>query len=267
MLILSPASYIAAGLFLAVMTFLYYLALGDKGVAYADETPLSIFFQGFFFPVCFFVPLLTMRTLAEERRLGTLQSMLSTAASATQIVLSKYLAAYVFYLGIWSLTLGFPLLLEQRFPEVVTNAGLLEASTLAGGYAFIAISGLLYVAVGVFCSGLTQSQLVAGMLAFFALFVLTLGPLMVEALAPLSAPELSAAQSAASGVEAESLGLLRQVIEHLREALLRFQAFDHLNDFSRGVVDTRPIVLYLSGACLLVGVTVLNVEASSGSPT
>ena len=245
MLVLTPASYIAAGLFLTVLVFLYTLSIQAGGRDFADSLPVSLFFQLFFVPVSFMVPLLTMRTLAEERRLGTLQSLLTTAVSPVHVVLAKYLAAYLFYLGMWALTLGFPVLLERQFAEVVDSARLFDGAALAGGYAFIAITGLLYVAIGIFCSGLTRSQLVAGMLTFVVLFFLTLGPAMLPDNGPGS-------------------GFL---FDWIREPLAFFKAFDHLKDFSRGVVDTRPILLYVSVTVMLLGATVVNVDANAGTPT
>ncbi|MGF1451564.1 MAG: ABC transporter permease [Opitutales bacterium] len=256
MLLLLPATYLAAGLFLGILLFLYVLSIQIGGRELEDQVPVSLFFQGFFLPVCFMVPLITMRTLAEERRLGTLQSLLSTPATPLQIVCAKYLAAYAFYLAMWGLTLGFPVLLNERFPQIVETARLFDPAALAGGYAFVALTGLLYVAIGLFCSGLTRSQLVAGVLTFFLLFLLTFGPALL--------PQLLAMMPAEGATPG---GGPLPMVDWLMQPLAFLQAYDHLDDFSRGIVDTRPIVLYLSCTALLVGTTVFNVEAKAGSPT
>ncbi len=245
MLLLLPTSYVAAGLFLALMSFLYTLSIFAGATELGDRPPVSLFFQLFFLPVCFMVPLLTMRLLAEERRLGTLQSVLSTGVSPLQVVSAKFLAAYGFYLGMWLLTLGFPWLLEQRMPVLVAEARLWDRGALVGGLGFIAVTGLLYVSLGLFCSALTRSQLVAGMGSFCGLFALTLGPALIDPEMLTSAP----------------------VFRWLTEPLAFLRAFDQLTEVSRGVLDTRPLVLYLSAAAALLGATTLSVEAQRGSPT
>lgn len=241
MLWIAPATYVAAVLFLLLMSFFYVMCLYIGSIELQDEMVSEWFFKNFFWPVFFMIPLLTMRSIAEERRLGTLETVMTTPATAFQIVLSKFLAIYLFYIGIWALTLAFPFIVDYYRPGLAQEGHLLEPSSLLGGYAFIALSGLLYVALGIFTSSLTRSQLVAGMLSFSLLFIIIVtGKLLMNL--PV--------------MEVEWLVWMGEPLEYL-------QTFQHLEDFSQGLLDTRPFALYISGTLLLIGVTTLTVESKA----
>src|SRR3954468_17379795 len=143
MLLVSPGTYIAATAFLAFMGFIFVGILESYSTAAQDASPARVFFNLFWLPVFFMVPLLTMKCLAEERRLGTIETLLTTSVTTTEVVLGKYSAAYLLYLALWGSTGGFFYLLK-RF---ASDPRLLDAGPLAGGYVFIAVSGLLFVAV------------------------------------------------------------------------------------------------------------------------
>ncbi|MGJ3244226.1 MAG: ABC transporter permease [Opitutales bacterium] len=241
LLLLSPSSYVAAVLFLVLMAVIYWAILQGFTVEAESDLPATFFFRVFWIPVFFVVPLVTMRSIAEERRLGTLETLMTTPASSLAVVLAKFSGAYLFYCLLWSLTLAFPLITRLVAPEVAETGRLLDGATLTGGYLFIAISGILFIAVGIFTSSLTRSQLVAGMLAFALLFLVITGGQLLEL--------LPAADSA--------------WLSWLEAPLTYLQTFQHLEDFSRGIVDTRPFFYYLSLALLLLGLAVLTVEAKA----
>ena len=102
MLLVNPGTYIAAVLFLAVMGFFFTGMLEGYGGAGQEQSPATIFFRYFFIPVFFMVPLLTMKSLAEERRLGTLETLLTTPVTTTEMVLGKFGASYLLYLAMWA---------------------------------------------------------------------------------------------------------------------------------------------------------------------
>jgi len=238
MLWIAPATYIASIMFLVLMAFIYVFYLYFATTAARETLPTEWFFQSFFWPVFFMVPLLTMRSFAEDRRLGTLETLMSTPVTAGQIVCSKYLAIYVFYIGLWSLTLLFPCIVYLIQPELVLDAGLFKASTLFGGFVFVGLSGAFYISIGIFASSITRSQLIAGVICFSILFVVIVSGQLLMRL-PID--------------ELEGTG---GIIDY-------FRTFKHLEDFSRGLVDTRPLILYLSGAWLFVGTTTLVIESNA----
>lgn len=235
MLLVSPSTYIAVFLFLGVMGFVFAGILDVFSRAPQESSPAYEFFKYFWIPVLFIVPLLTMKCLAEERRLGTIETLLTSPVNTTEVVLGKYGAAYLLYLALWGATSGFFYLLF-RFAG---DPRLIDLGPLIGGYCFIAVSGLLFVALGIFASSLSRNQAVASIFAFSLLFSLILG---VHYLSDLSF------------VQNDTMKPLHQVLETMK-------VFDHFDDFSRGIVDARQILFYLSGTALTLIFSILSVEA------
>jgi ABC-2 type transport system permease protein len=235
MLLVNPSTYIAAVLFLAVMGFIFTGVLQNYTAEAQEASPAVVFFQLFWLPVFFMVPLLTMKCLAEERRLGTLETLLTAPVSTTEVVLGKYLAAYLLYILLWASTGGFFYILH-RFAG---DARFIDAGPLFGGYLFIAVSGLFFVSLGVFASSLARNQAVAGLFAFALLFVIIIGLRFIGTL--------------------EVLNL--EAMRPLRAAVDYTLVFRHLEDFTRGVVDTRQLLFYLSGTVLALIFSILGVEA------
>ena len=100
------------------------------------------------------------------------------------------------------------------------------------------MSGLLFVAIGVFASALARNQAVAAVLAFVMLFVLIFGV----------------------GMAIDVQLLQNGVFRPLRSALDYAQVFQHLDDFSRGIIDTRHLFFYGTGTTLTLILTILGVE-------
>ena len=237
MLLVNASSYIAAVLFLTLMGFLFAAVLTEYTSYPQELAPSTVFFKLFWVPVFFVVPLLTMKCLAEERRLGTLETLLTAPVSVTEVVLAKFSAVYVFYLGLWSLTGGFFWVLGRYAgPE---RAALLETGPLVGGYLFVAISGLLFVAIGVFASSLTKHQAVAGIFTLVTILLLVFVPRFAL----------------------NDFVFLKQPAMHTISASLDYMlVFRHLDDFNKGIVDFREVLFYLSGAALALILSVFSLE-------
>ncbi|MGH7996629.1 MAG: ABC transporter permease [Opitutaceae bacterium] len=235
MLLVSPGTYLAAALFLALMGFEFVGILDRYSQAPQGVAPASAFFHLFWLPVLFLVPLLTMKCLAEERRQGTLETLLTTPVTTAEVVLGKYGAAYALYIALWAATGVFFVILRH-----FAGTGLpYDPGPLEGGYLFIAISGLLFVAIGVLASALVRSQAVAGIVAFTLLFGLIFG---------------GGSLADASWIQSGALSSIRSVVDY-------GQVFRHYEDFARGVVDLRQVLFYLSGTVLVLIFSVLGVEA------
>jgi ABC-2 type transport system permease protein len=235
MLLVSASTYIAAMLFLVFMGFIFTSILESYSKAPQEVSPALVFFYYFWFPVLFIVPMLTMKCLAEERRLGTIETLLTTPVTTTEVVLGKYGAAYLLYLALWGSTTGFFFILRKFSGDV----RFLDPGPLLGGYLFIAISGLLFVALGVFASSLSRNQAVAGILCFTMLLSLVFGLSWL----------------AGSGA------LNRDALQPARMAVEYAQVLAHRDDFTRGVIDTRQVIFYLSGTVLALIFSILSVEA------
>lgn len=238
---INPATYLAAVLSLVMMGFFYYYTITVFADAPQAILPNALFFRFFLFPVVLLVPMLTMKSIAEERRLGTLQTLMTTPVGPTAVVLSKFGAAYLFYCALWALALLFPLIAIWTLPHADLRSLLLDPGTLLGGYSFIATSGLLFIAIGIFTSSLTRSQLVAGMLSFSIIFLLIIGITALDYLAPNLG---------------EWYGLSGETLQYL-------QIFDHFEDAIDGMIDTRPLVYYFSGTALVLGLATLSVETKT----
>ena len=235
MLLVSPSTYIAAVTFLAFMGFIFAGILAEYSTVPQENSPAVAFFELFWVPVIFIVPLLTMKSISEERRLGTLETLLTTPISTGEVVMGKYGAAYLLYISLWSATGGLFYILH-RFTQ---DSFLLDLGPLIGGYLFIVVSGLLFVAIGIFASSLSRNQAVAGIFGVVMLFGLIIGTQLLSGLATL---------------DLESFSVVKSGVEYL-------QIFRHLDDFSRGIVDSRQLLFYVSGACLTLVLSVLGLEA------
>ena len=181
------------------------------------------------------VPLTTMKSFSEERRLGTLETLLTTPVSTTEVVLGKFSAAYIVYLLLCGSTTGLFYLLHH----FAADPRLLDQGTLIGGYVYITVSGLLFVAIGVFASALARNQAVALVLALSLLFLLIFG------------------MKLSLGLQFMQLEAMRPV----RDGLDYAQVFQHLDDFSRGIIDTRHLFFYFTGTTLTLILTILGLEA------
>lgn len=241
MLLISPPTYIAAVLFMSLMGFLYWAILRGMVNTPEESLPIVQFFKIFWIPVFFVVPLLTMRSIAGERSSGTLDTLMTTPTSRVAVILSKFSGAYIFYMLLWLSTLSFPLIAAKCFPSAALSGSLLESAPIIGGFTFLALSGILFVSIGIFASSITRSQLVAGMLSFTTLFVAIIGGQQLGNIAE-SGAELSFWAS--------------ELVNYL-------QIFQHLDDFSRGVIDTRPFFYYTSTGVLLLGLSTLVIEAKA----
>jgi ABC-2 type transport system permease protein len=167
--------------------------------------------------------------------LGTLETLLTTPVSTAEVVMGKYGAVYFLYLLFWGSTGGLFYILH-RF---AANPRLLDPGTLVGGYLYVIVSGLLYVAIGVFASALSRNQAVAAVLTGVMLIMLIWGvPLALD----VSLLQLPAFQPVHSALEYAQVSL-------------------HLDDFSRGIIDTRHLFFYFTGTALMLILTILGVEA------
>jgi len=235
MLLVSPSTYVAAVLFLVCMGFVFTNILQYYSSAPQEISPALVFFNLFWGPVLIMVPMLTMKCLAEERRLGTIETLLTTPVTTTEVVLGKYAAAYLLYITLWGSTAGFFVILKKYSGDV----RFVDPGPLLGGYLFIAISGLFFVAIGIFASSLSRNQAIAGVLCFTMLLTLIFGLPWLAGFGALN----------------------REALQPVRQAVDYAQILAHRDDFTRGVIDTRQLLFYLSGTTLALIFSILGVEA------
>jgi ABC-2 type transport system permease protein len=234
----SPGVWALATLFMLLMGMIYFLLVEDL-CRMPRQQPLSVqFFATFWIPVLFVVPLITMRSIAEERKLGTLEALLSTPLGSARLVIAKFVAAYVLYMVLWVMTLIFPVLLKICAHLNGPALRVLSLEGMLGALSFVGLSGLAYVALGIFTSSFCRSQLSAAMLSFTSLFILLVGGQLL-----MSWPS----------IQIDALLPHTPWIDYLR-------TFRYLEDASRAVLDSRPLVLNFSIMAILLGLSILATE-------
>jgi len=230
---LSPLGWVVATGFLffnglAFQTILDYL---NNPQAPASMTPLDFFFGGtlFFWLAMLFVgPVLTMRLLSEERRSGTLEMLLTAPITEGQVVIGKYLGAFLFFVFLWLPTLIYVALLAGKLP--------LDWGPIGASYLGTLGIGAMFLAIGVFTSAVTRNQVVAAVFSF-ALTFLAFLPAFLEFL--VNDPKM-------------------------RDALGYLNLYQHMDDFSKGIVDSRRLVYYLSVTAFFLFLASRAVEAGKG---
>jgi ABC-2 type transport system permease protein len=216
----SPIAYIFLVIFLALSTGYYFLVkLLD------DYAHMGDFFDQL--PVAFmlFVPALTMRLWAEEKKSGTEELLLTLPMRNHEIVLGKFLASFAL--------IGVALALTLSVPLTIASMGNLDWGPVTGGYLGALLLGATYLAIGLFLSSLTTNQILAFLLSLLACFVLvSLGePMLLVMLGP-AAP----------------------IAE-------RLSATYHFRSISVGQIDTRDLVYFVSFIVFFLYLNIASLEA------
>src|SRR5689334_18612979 len=168
-----------------------------------DSGPVQAYFgQSLFLVLSLLLvcPALTMRLFAEERRSGTIESLLTAPVTATSVVLAKYLATFSTYALMWAPTVLYSVILRKT--------GDLDWHVVASSYVGVLGIGAGYLAVGTLMSAMTRSQLIAMMLTalvIFGLLILGVGERIFE---PVPLHNLCAHVSVLSQVDELSKGVV-----------------------------------------------------------
>lgn len=218
----SPIAYIVLVAFLAVAGWMYFstLFLLDR----ADMRPF--FSPSPFSPsmlIVILAPAITMRLLAEERKSGTIELLLTMPLRDGEIVLGKFLAAF----GLMAVGL----LLTLAYPITVAWLGELDWGPVVAGYVGMLLFSASLLAIGVLCSAMTENQIVAFIVAFLISAVLYYVYWLQFFVPPLLSP----------------------FVEFLSVSF-------HLDNLARGVIDSRDVFFYLSltAAALLLATRTLG---------
>ncbi|PQV65527.1 ABC-2 type transport system permease protein [Abditibacterium utsteinense] len=149
----------AGWLFLAGLTFVSLLGANSPGAPFS----LAPLYQNLIVVLLFLTPLLTMRLIAEERAQGTFEMLFTSPLTEWQVTLGKWLGALFFCAVL--------LLLTLQFPFFVASYGAGDAAPTWGAYIALVCLAATFCAFGVFCSSLSESQIVAGFLTFGGLLL------------------------------------------------------------------------------------------------
>lgn len=220
----SPLAYVVLTFFLLINGYVFVLIVSflNDPRAGGSTTPLKLFFGDtlFFWLVMLFVtPILTMRLISEERRSGTIESLMTAPVSEAQVVTGKYLAALAFFLFLWLPTLVYVAIIA-RHSEV-------DWGPILSGYLGILGIGSVFLAAGLFASSFSKNQIVAAIITF-ALLIFFFAIAFLDGL-----------------VSSEGW---QQVFGYMN-------LIQHTDDFGKGIIDTRRLVYYLSTTVLFLFLT------------
>lgn len=228
---------VTAYVIIAAVAFLIGLGFVEVIIGLGnDPSPVPVtelFYQTlfFWFILLLVAPVITMRLFALEKYSGTFETLMTTPVGDGQVVAAKFAAALVFYMVMW-----LPLLACLFVVRHFTHQSGLDAGTVGGMFAGIFLAGSLFLALGCFASALTRSQMAAAMIAFVigvSLFSLTF---LAKALSTRTHTWVS-------------------------QTIASFDFFDQMDDFARGVVDTRTVILYAGLAFFFLFLTLRVVES------
>ncbi len=223
----SPIAYIVLVFFLLVSGVDFYFQISfmnQRAVGYSVQ---EAFFNSVFFWFAFVLifPLITMRLFAEEFKLGTIEPLMTAPVRDWQVVLAKFFGALVFYMVLWIPTLAY----FGIFTLVTHKPAANSPGAYAGSYLMLLLLGMFYLSVGCFASVLTKNQIIAAVISFCSITLFFFMGLIQYILLDISAST--------------------------RELLGYFSALEQMGTLSRGIIDTRPIVLYTSMTALMLAFT------------
>lgn len=216
----SMAGYV----FLAIFLLLggYYFTVGNLLSGNGD---IRIFFSSIITIVMFLIPMLTMRSFSEERKMRTDQLLMASPISFFKIVIGKYLAVLTVFMAGMAVTLSYVVILAVF--------GQFDVMVVVGNYVGMLVAASAFIAIGLFLSALTENQVVAGVLSYSILMGLWLVGMV-------------------GGFMAK--GPLRTVVGYLSLS-------NQFREFAMGIFSASSVVYYLSLTLLFLFLTTLLLEA------
>jgi len=234
----SPVAYVVFTFFLLIsgwffsQIFLFYSDMSMRSFMQPQfgqnlnitENVMRPLFTNMSVVLLFFMPMLTMRLFAEEKRAGTMELLLTYPVRDGEVLAGKFLAATGLYAVLLALTF--------LYPGLVAYFTRVEWGPILTGYLGLVLVGAMFLAVGVFISSLTENQIVAGFGTFGILLLFWV-----------------------IGWGADFAGgAMRTVLQYL-------SITEHMDGFSRGLVDTKDLVYYVSAIAIALFLTLRSLES------
>jgi ABC-2 type transport system permease protein len=213
----SPIAYVLIGLFMLLLGLFFNSMIG-----YGSDI-MSQFVSTMRWLLLFIVPILTMRSMAEDKKNGTEVLLLTSPVRVTEIVLGKFLAAFSVFLVMTGVTLIFPL--------ITIVAGKPDIALILSSYFGYILLGAIFISLGIFASSLTENQIIASIISLVSIFLIQ----NIDYLA-----------SFFSGF--------------LNKAFLWLSVKDRYEDFSIGIIDLTSIIFMICYAAVFLILTVRIIE-------
>jgi ABC-2 type transport system permease protein len=239
----SPLAYVVIFLFVLITGIFFYLYLSSF-IRYAMQVALQAQYYRSMAPklninqmvirylfgnmsvfALFWLPLITMRSFAEEKKMGTIELLFTSPIKNSQTVLGKFTASLIIFVIMLALTFIYMIFLmvygNPEIPPILT------------GYLGLFLIGTVYIAFGLFFSSITENQIIAAVATFGMILLFWVMGWIGNFVGPDTA-----------------------------EILRNLSIIEHFDDFAKGVIDTKHIVYYLSFAFFGVFLTYLSLESN-----
>ncbi len=204
----SLTAYILIVVFLALSGFFTWISGSD--IFFIGQATLQPFFSVAYWTLFFFIPALTMRMLAEENKSGTIELLLTKAVTDWQVILGKFLACLML--------IGIALLLTLPYYISVWAMGPIDHGAVWCGYLGLILMSMTYISIGLFASSITSNQIVAFLLSLF------IGVFFLIIFNVLSS---------------DFTGTIGEILSYMSLST-------HFDSISRGVVDSKDVIFFLS---------------------
>ena len=215
----SPVAYVVITLFLLIAGWQFSTSLFLSNTA-----DLRTLFSIIRFILLFFIPALSMRLISEEKRLGTIELLMTLPIKDWQLVLGKFIAAY--------LLVVITILLTVIHFVTIAVLGQPDVGASVAGYLGLFLVVGVYLSIGIFTSALTQNQIVAFIVSFVIIFAFFMMDKIIFFFP----------------------GFIASLLEYL--------SIDyHFNNIARGVVDSRNLIYYFSMIFLFLFLAVQALES------
>ena len=204
----SLTAYILIVVFLGLSGFFTWISGSD--IFFIGQATMQPFFSVAYWTLFFFTPALTMRTLAEENKTGTIELLLTKAVTDWDVILGKFLACLML--------IGIALLLTLPYYISIWAMGPIDHGAVWCGYLGLILMSMSFIGIGLFASSVTNNQIVAFLLSLFiGVFFLII------------------------------FNVLASNLTGFLGGLLSFLSLStHFDSISRGVVDSRDVIFFLS---------------------
>ncbi|KJD36145.1 ABC transporter permease [Tamlana sedimentorum] len=221
----SPMGYLVIAIFLVLNGLFLWLFKGEFNILDYGFADLSSFFLLAPWIFIFLIPAITMRSFSEEKKQGTMELLLTKPIATTSIVLGKYFGAFILIM----IALIPSLIYVCTIYQLGNPIGNLDVGSTLGSYFGLLFLIASYTAIGVFSSSLSDNQIVSFITAVFICFLFYIG---FEGIADFASSN----------------------------TLDQFGMSIHYKSMSRGVLDTRDLIYFLSITLLFLLLTKLNIS-------
>jgi len=231
---LSPVGYIVGSVFILLYNWFFFFGFKEANDA---NMALAGGISAVMFLVTFAIPFLTMGLLADEKRTGTIEMLMTAPVADWEVVLGKYLGALLFIV-----VLSLPSLLHVVAVRAYVKP---DWGPIISGYIGLGLVILLLVSMGLFFSSVSKSALVAVMISFVAFMTL----LILGIVIPETAPAI------------KTSNVFTNILHYVFKALRYASLGEHYNNFAYGLVNTKDLAYFLSGTAFFLFLSTLAVES------